>query len=177
MSRDELFISVMSLAEVPRDYRGMDGLVLKCASDRQTFEEEYRTAGLIGNASLSPYNPLSLRHLNAVDLDGHASAGDVGRWLGWDVGHLSADSTYSLIIHYLRNNRPRPSTDYALNDNLLFESPLEAIRLLNEWREWSPDNPHSKETFIEGDELGVWAISDLVPSEADLPAFWTAWHT
>jgi hypothetical protein len=88
------------------------------------------------------------------------------RLLGWDAAWLDrSGGVYSLIVHYLLNNRPAGRQNFELNQHLLLTSQHDAHRLIEDWANWRPDKPGSKETFESDDQIRTLAVYDLRESE------------
>lgn len=168
----ERYIAVVSLRGAPLAYQGMDGLILFSRPTAQEFEQ-VRSGALPNDYNPAAYDAMTFRQLH-LKSDRDSAQGETEHFLGWDVGYLSDyNSVYSLIVHYLLNNRPDGPTSRELNKNCLLSSREAALQLLDEWRAWKPVVAGDKETFEPDDELGAWGISKFTPPVEDRPATWT----
>jgi len=166
MAPQEHHIGVVSWAKAPRAYKGMDGGILFSAPSEVELLDIARK-GTWRDEELSHFDPMTFRLLRVSPLDVPVRDG-TQQLLGYDVGHInSCDSVYSLIIHYLFNNRPAGQTVSGLNSDLLFEEAVDAQRLLDEWQTWKPADRGAKEGFAADDVLQPYAIFlDTGPSTA-----------
>lgn len=130
-----------------RSYAGFDGLAIWEDSDWTHLLASWRN----DSADLRPPNRGAF-----ISSDVKASAARTGFvFAGYDVGHYrSALSKYSLLLHY-RSMHGRST----LNDSMLFDDPLDADRLINEWRAFDGD----KEAFDDDDVLQPFVVFHAPP--------------
>lgn len=79
--------------------------------------------------------------------------------IGYDAAMLNAEhhGVYSLIVHYLVNNRPPRTGRFSLNEHGLLNSRSDAVQLISEWEKWPADAKH-KETFRPDERVMPLAI-------------------
>jgi hypothetical protein len=79
--------------------------------------------------------------------------------IGFDAAMLDAEhcGVYSLIVHYLLNNRPPKTSRFSLNQHRLLNNRSDAVRLISEWEGW-PADAKDKESFRPGERVVPLAI-------------------
>jgi hypothetical protein len=151
----ELYLRTTSGHTWPAGYAGVDGLI---AAVSQNFDVVMSSqAPSVGEL----WNGNGWRTLFVTDNESTPMT-DGFRMVGYDAATLDQHgSVYSLLIHYLYNNRPAQRAGFSLNENCLLESRDDARHLINEWESWRPIDPGHKESLEHHEKPMALAVFRL----------------
>ena len=153
----DVYLLTTSGSAWPTGYAGVDGWIAAMSVDINEVLSAERPVEIGEDFRGNEWRVLFVSDSHAVpDAPGFTK-------LGYDAAWLDEEtlSVYSLVAHFLLNNRPAGEVGFPLNRHRLFDRQEDAKRLIEEWKRWHPTNPGDKEVLAAGAQLRAFAIYHL----------------